>query len=83
MQLIINGQKRDFPSLSTGASLAELVTALELKSDRVAVEQNGAIVPRTEWPNSPLAESDRLEMVHFVGGGSPVCSPFSPDRLVS
>jgi thiamine biosynthesis protein ThiS len=70
MQLIINGQKRDFPTLSTGASLAELVLALELKGDRVAVEQNGSIVPRSEWTNSPLAESDRLEMVHFVGGGS-------------
>ena len=70
MQLIINGQKRDFPSLSHGASLAELISALELKTDRVAVEQNGAIVPRSEWPNSPLSDSDRLEMVHFVGGGS-------------
>ena len=71
MQLIINGQTRDFPALATGLSLAELVTALELKSDRVAVEHNGAIVPRTDWPSTHLAESDRLEMVHFVGGGSP------------
>ena len=69
MELIINGQKRDFPSLSEGSSLADLVLALELKSDRVAVEHNGAIVPRTEWQNARLAASDRLEMVHFVGGG--------------
>jgi sulfur carrier protein len=70
MQLIINGQTRDFPLLAAGCSLAELITALELKSDRVAVEQNGAIVPRTQWATATLADSDRLEMVHFVGGGA-------------
>jgi sulfur carrier protein len=76
MRLIINGQTRDFPALAAGSSLADLVTALELKGDRVAVEQNGAIVPRAQWPASLLAESDKLEMVHFVGGGSDVFLTF-------
>jgi sulfur carrier protein len=70
MRLIINGQTRDFPALAAGASLAELLAALELKADRVAVEKNGEIVPRNQWAAAQLAEADRLEMVHFVGGGS-------------
>jgi sulfur carrier protein len=35
----------------------------------VAVEHNGKIVPRTEWTETPLSDGDRLEIVHFVGGG--------------
>jgi thiamine biosynthesis protein ThiS len=74
MRLIINGQERDFPALAEGASLDELIATLELKGDRVAVEQNGAIVPRTQWSTTLLADADKLEMVHFVGGGTSAAS---------
>jgi thiamine biosynthesis protein ThiS len=69
MQFVLNGQSRDFPQLAPGANLQDLIADLNLKGDRVAVEHNGAIVPRIEWANTGLREGDRLEVVHFVGGG--------------
>jgi thiamine biosynthesis protein ThiS len=41
-----------------------------MKPDRVAIELNREIVPRDQWPQTPLHDGDRLEIVHFVGGGS-------------
>jgi thiamine biosynthesis protein ThiS len=70
MVLVLNGQSRDFPELAQGAHLQDLVASLGLKGDRVAVEHNGNIVPRSDWPGAALAEGDRLEVVHFVGGGA-------------
>lgn len=71
MYLVLNGQSREFPQLAPGANLQDLIAELGLKSDRVAIEHNGNIVPRAEWANAGLAEGDRLEVVHFVGGGRP------------
>lgn len=70
MNLLINGNPRAFPSLQTGATLADLLAALALKQDRVAVEHNGSIVSRAAWDATPIAEGDKLEIVHFVGGGA-------------
>ena len=70
MQMVINGQSRDFPALNSGASLFDLVIALALKDDRIAVERNGDIVPRTTWQETAIQDGDRLEIVHFVGGGA-------------
>ena len=70
MQLIINGQSRDFAALSASATVADLVVALELKGDRVAIEQNGSIVSRGEWAATAVRTGDRFEIVHFVGGGA-------------
>jgi sulfur carrier protein len=69
MTLLLNGKPREFPSLAVGADLQQLVDALQLKGDRIAVELNGSIVPRKDWPQTTLAEHDKLEVVHFVGGG--------------
>ena len=66
MTLIINGESRTFDNIST---LADLIDALDLKGDRVAVELNRNIVSRTEWAMTSLKDGDRLEIVHFVGGG--------------
>ena len=66
MQLIINGEERQFGDLP---SLAALVEQLGMKGDRVAVELNRDIVPRARWSETPLRDGDRLEIVHFVGGG--------------
>jgi thiamine biosynthesis protein ThiS len=68
MKLQINGEVRDF---SSPLSLGSLVEQLGMKQDRVAVELNRNIVPREQWPETPLGEGDRLEIVHFVGGGLP------------
>ena len=67
MKLQINGEDRDFGS---NLSLSSLIEQLGMKQDRVAVELNRAIVPREQWPETKLTEGDRLEIVHFVGGGA-------------
>ena len=70
LSLILNGQTRDFPALAVGASLTDLVAELGLKADRVAIERNGEIAARDSWPQQSLAQGDKLEVVHFVGGGA-------------
>jgi thiamine biosynthesis protein ThiS len=50
-----------------------------MKSDRVAVELNRDIVTRDRWPDTLLKDGDRLEIVHFVGGGCDF--PFALDPL--
>ncbi len=67
MKLHINGDEKTFDSPIT---LAALVETLGMKSDRVAVELNREIAPRATWAETTLNEGDRLEIVHFVGGGS-------------
>jgi sulfur carrier protein len=69
LTLVLNGQSRTFEMLVSGSSLQQLVEALELKSDRIAVERNGEIAPRTSWPAVSVDAGDRIEVVHFVGGG--------------
>jgi len=66
MTLTINGESRDFPD---GITLAALVAQLGMKGDRVAVELNLEIVPRPQWESTVLKNGDKLEIVHFVGGG--------------
>jgi sulfur carrier protein len=68
LTIVLNGQTRSF-ALERFASIEGLVEELGLKSDRIAIEQNGEIVPRSSWPQAALREGDRLELVHFVGGG--------------
>lgn len=70
LTLTLNGQPRVFETLEPDASLADLVLELGLKSDRIALERNGDIVSRKLWPETTLANGDKLELVHFVGGGS-------------
>jgi sulfur carrier protein len=69
LTLILNGQSRAFETLPQPASLEQLIAELGLKGDRVAVEHNGEIVPRAGWAETMVAGGDRLEVVHFVGGG--------------
>lgn len=57
------------PHRSAAATIADLVRELELAPEKVAVERNGAIVPRSALADAPLANGDTLEIVHFVGGG--------------
>jgi sulfur carrier protein len=69
MKLQINGEERDFSGPSNPSTLAALIETLGMKSDRVAVELNRDIVPRDHWAATQLNDGDRLEIVHFVGGG--------------
>ncbi len=70
LKLTLNGESRSFEQLAPGSNLADLVAALGVKGDRVALEHNGVIAPRRSWEAIELSELDRLELVHFVGGGS-------------
>jgi sulfur carrier protein len=74
LTLVVNGQERAFGNLASPVTLADVVAAMNLKGDRVAVEHNGAIVQRAGWTDTPVASGDRLEVVHFVGGGRDVSS---------
>ena len=67
MQLTINGTARTFdPAVRT---VAELVRALGLEGKRIALERNGAIVPKSHYATTPVGEGDKLEIVGAVGGG--------------
>jgi thiamine biosynthesis protein ThiS len=67
MKLVING---DDHRVDGPITVSGLVEHLGMKADRVAIELNLDIVPRGQWVETQLAEGDRLEIVHFVGGGS-------------
>ena len=66
MRLTINGEENSFGQI---ADLAALVEALKLDPRKVAVELNLAIVPRSLFATTSLADGDRIEIVHFIGGG--------------
>jgi sulfur carrier protein len=70
LTLVLNGQSRSFPTLLPSATLDLLVGELGLKGDRVAIEHNGEIVSRATWAQVTLHDGDKLEVVHFVGGGT-------------
>ena len=69
MEIVLNGQPRTVDLDPQTATLEALIGALEMKQDRVAVERNGEIVRRAEWAATAIQSGDRLEIVHFVGGG--------------
>jgi sulfur carrier protein len=69
LAILLNGQSRTIASLTGPTTLDLLVAALELKPDRIAIEHNGEIASRTAWPTIQIQSGDRLEIVHFVGGG--------------
>ena len=66
MKLQVNGDEKIFDQPLT---LAALIESMGLKADRVAVELNRDIAPRETWSEKQLKDGDRLEIVHFVGGG--------------
>lgn len=66
LRIHLNGEPRDIPAESR---LDDLLTVLALPSQRIAVELNGEVVTRPKWSETPVNEGDRIEVVHFVGGG--------------
>ncbi len=66
IEILVNGESR---KVAAGLTLTRLLDSLELKGDRVAVERNRAIARRDQWSATVLEAGDRLEIVHFVGGG--------------
>jgi sulfur carrier protein len=70
LTLTVNGQSRVFSGLTPPATLAQVIGEMDLKGDRIAVEHNGEIAQRARWTEVSVSSGDRLEVVHFVGGGS-------------
>jgi thiamine biosynthesis protein ThiS len=66
MQLWVNGEVCEAPD---GANLSRFLAIIGVEPAKVAVERNRAIVPRSTYGETVLAEGDRLEIVQFVGGG--------------
>jgi len=66
MTVIVNGEETNCPD---GLSLGQFIEQLGLKADRIAVELNRTVVQRKSWNETTLHGGDRLEIVHFVGGG--------------
>lgn len=66
MRLVINGEPQE---LAGARDLAALVAGLGLDSRKVAVERNLEIVPRSLYADTVLTDGDRIEIVHFIGGG--------------
>jgi thiamine biosynthesis protein ThiS len=67
IEIQVNGEPREFPH---EMNLSDLVAELSLPPERVAIELNRRVVRRGEWPQTILAAGDRIEIVHFVGGGN-------------
>ena len=66
MKLWVNGEERGFDAAN---DVQTLIAALGLDARKVAVERNLEIVPRSTYGATPLADGDRIEIVHFIGGG--------------
>jgi sulfur carrier protein len=66
MTVVINGENREIPE---NLSVADLLQHLGIAGDRIAIERNRDILPRSAWPVTPVRQKDEFEIVHFVGGG--------------
>ena len=66
MTLIVNGNQTE---ISEGSGISDLIKLLGLDTERVAVELNKRIVRRADWASTTISEGDKVEIVHFVGGG--------------
>ena len=67
MNIILNGEPKEIPADLT---IAGLIGVLGLTPERLAIEVNRRIIRRADWPSTTLAEGDKVEVVHFVGGGA-------------
>ncbi len=62
----LNGEKREIPQET---SLVQMLELFSLPKQRVAIELNNNVIRRIDWPETVVRESDKIEVVHFVGGG--------------
>ena len=66
MKIIINGETRE---IANELNLANLLKTLVLPNERTAVELNKEVVRKKDWENIVIKDADKIEIVHFVGGG--------------
>ena len=67
MNVIVNGNETH---IAEGSVISDLIRSLDLNPVRLAIELNRRIIRRAEWDSTTISEGDRVEIVHFVGGGS-------------
>ncbi|WP_026172516.1 MULTISPECIES: sulfur carrier protein ThiS [Asticcacaulis] len=65
MKILLNGEEREV----TATTLTALIDEIGLEGRKVAIEKNLEIVPRSTYLSTAIADGDRVEIVHFVGGG--------------
>jgi thiamine biosynthesis protein ThiS len=66
IRIVVNGETREVPE---GLGVSALLSHLGLPPDRVAIERNLEILPRSQWPTTAVQSGDKYEIVHLVGGG--------------
>lgn len=66
MKVYLNGEVTEVPG---NLNLEQLLEHFSLPMQRVAIELNKGVVRRTDWSNVNISESDKIEVIHFVGGG--------------
>ena len=66
MEITLNGEKF---TLETGSNIVNLIDKLDLNADKLAIERNLEIVPKSKFAMTIIEEGDKLEIVHFIGGG--------------
>ena len=67
LRVTVNGEPRE---VEAGTTVSRLVELLALAPERLAVELNREVLRRARWPETELSDGDRVEIVHFVGGGA-------------
>ena len=66
IQIFLNGERREVPA---EIHLDRLLELFSLPKQRVAIELNNSVVRRIDWPQTTIRDKDKIEVVHFVGGG--------------
>ena len=66
MQIYVNGEEKQIPDTM---DMAALIDQMQLSGQRIAVEVNEELVPRSTFDGHQLHEKDRIEIIHAVGGG--------------
>lgn len=66
MKVTVNGEQRE---LVDNCTVRQLLDSLQISATRVAVELNLEIVPKAAYTEQTLQDGDKIEVVHFVGGG--------------
>ncbi len=66
IKILLNGETREAPG---EINLDHLLELFSLPSQRIAIELNKNVIPRANWPQTAIGDGDRIEVVHFVGGG--------------
>ncbi len=65
-QIQLNGKSYE---INNGINLSKLLNKLKIQKNKVAIEVNGEIVEKNKYPNLILRKNDKVEIVHFIGGG--------------